>query len=743
VKHWWLAAVAACLGSSAMAADAPPLTLERVFASPDLSGPQPQALKLSPDGMLVTLVRNRDDERERFDLWALDTSTGKQRMLLDSKAMSSGGELSEAEKMRHERDRTLTGKRGILQYDWSPDAKALLVPIDGELMLAARDGTARRLGVRDAIDPTISPKGTYLSFVRDGNLHVQPLAGGAAKRITPDGGGTVHWGEAEFVAQEEMDRRDGAWWSPDERYLAVERFDEAPVQVATRAAIGATGTRLYEQRYPAAGTRNVLVELHVMRPDGGGAVEVDLGADRDIYLARVNWAPDGSALYVQRQNRTQTVLDLLRVDPATGRSQVVFTERAAPKSWINLSNVFHVFADDRILWWSERDGHGHLYLFSGGKWTQVTRGAWEVASIVGVDEAGARVFFTGNRDGVLERHVYALDLARPGEPRRLTEPGFWNTATMDAGATRMIVTRSSRSQPPQTYLADSDGKRLAWISENAVTGAHPYAPYVAAHRPTTYGTTRAEDGTELHWQMITPPLEPGKRYPVFFQHYGGPHSQTVDRQWSGEPTEQAIVARGWIFFQLDNRGSANRGKAFEDAIRHAMGSVEVADQRAGAKYLATLPFVDAKRIATYGWSYGGYMTIKMLEADPGLYAAGVAGAPVTDWSLYDTHYTERYMGDPRTDAAAYAKAGAIVDALRINDPLLLLHGMADDNVFLENTTALVAKLQANDRRFEMMLYPGKTHGAVRELHPWLTMFDFLDRHVRNVASIQSADAREK
>ena len=714
-----------------MAADTPPLTLERVFASPDLSGPQPQGLKLSPDGTLVTLVRNRDDERERFDLWALDTATGQQRMLLDSKKLSRGGELSEAEKMQRERDRTLTGKRGILTYDWSPDAKALLVPVDGELMLATRNGKATALGVKDALNPEISPKGTYLSFVRDQTLHVRPLAGGEARAVTPRGGGTVHWGEAEFVAQEEMDRRTGAWWSPDERFLAVERFDEAPVQIATRAAIGATGTKLYEQRYPAAGTPNVLVSLHVVRPDGAGMVEVDLGRDRDIYLARVDWAPDGSALYVQRQNRAQTKLDLLRVDPATGRATVVFTERAGPKSWVNLSDAFRVLADGRILWWSERDGHGHLYLFASGKWTQLTRGAWEVAKVVGVDEARGSVVFTANKDGVLERQVYALDLNHPGEPQRLTERGFWNTATMDAAARRMIVTRSNRSQPPQTYLADADSKRLAWISENAIAGAHPYAPFLAAHRPTTYGTTRAEDGTELHWQMITPPLEPGKRYPVFFQHSGGPHSQTVDVQWAGEPLEQAIVARGWIFFQLDNRGSANRGKAFEDAIHHAMGSVEVADQRAGAKYLATLPFVDAKRIATYGWSYGGYMTVKMLEADPGLYAAGVAGAPVTDWALYDTHYTERYMGDPRTDASAYARSSALGDALKIADPLLLMHGMADDNVFLENTTALAARLQEGGKPFEMMLYPGKTHGAVREVHPWLTMFDFLDRSVRD------------
>jgi dipeptidyl-peptidase-4 len=727
----WLAGMALAVGGGVAAAEtvAEPLTLERVFASPDLAGPRPQALKLSPDGSLVTSVRNRADQRERFDLWALDTRTGEQRMLVDSRAAGSGAELSEAAKMQRERDRTMTGKSGILQYEWSPDGSALLFPLDGDLYLASRDGQARALGIKDALNPGVSPRGSAISFVRGQNLFVQPLAGGQARAITPDGGGTVHWGEAEFVAQEEMDRRTGHWWSPDDRWIAVERFDEAPVEIATRAAIGASGTRLYEQRYPAAGTANVRVELWVMHPDGSARVKVDLGTDPDIYLARIAWAPQGDVLYVQRQNRAQTRLDLLRVDPATGRSELVFTEEARPGSWVNLSNGFRPLRDGSLIWWSERDGHGHLYRWQGGVWTQLTRGDWEVASLAGVDEAKGRLFFAGNKDGVLERHVYAIDLAQPGEPERLTEAGWWNGVTMDAGATRMIVTRSNRSQPPQTYLADAAGKRLAWINENALDAAHPYSPYVAAHRPTTYGTVQAEDGTPLHWQMITPPLEPGKRYPVFFQHYGGPHVQTVDRGWGGA-LQQYLVSRGWIFFQIDNRGSANRGKAFEDAIGRAMGSVEVADQRAGARYLATLPFVDATRIATYGWSYGGYMTVKMLEADQGLYAAGVAGAPVTDWRLYDTHYTERYMGDPRTDAAVYDRAGALKDAGAIADPLLVIHGMADDNVFLDNTTQLAAELQKKAVPFEMMLYPGQTHrvgGDGISVHLWTTILDFLER----------------
>jgi dipeptidyl-peptidase-4 len=711
------------------------LTLHRVFGNPDLNGPQPRALKLSPDGSLLTSLRNRDDEKERFDLWALDTRTGQSRMLVDSRRIGSGAELSEAEKMQRERAR-IGGSKGIVAYDWASDGSAILVPLDGDLYLARLDGTVRRLTNQPGgqLNPVISPKSGFVSFVRGQNLFVQALTGGEAHAITHGGAGTVHWGEAEFVAQEEMDRRTGYWWSPDEAHIAVERFDEAPVGIVSRAAIGAEGTKVYDQRYPAAGTPNVAVALYVMRPDGSGQVKVDLGADPDIYLARVDWTPDGKTLLVQRESRDQKTLDMLRVDPATGKATVWFTERSKDRSWLNLSDAYHVMPNGDLIWRSERDGFGHLYRLSKGRWTQLTHGDWVVTDLVGVDEKAGRLYFTGTKDDVLEQQLYCLDLAHPGKVTLLTERGWINAVTMDSAATRLIVSRSNPAQPPQQYLADTGGKRLAWINENAVTGAHPYAPFLADHQQTRFGTLKAADGTVLQWEMITPPLEPGRKYPVFFQHYGGPGTgQQVTRGWQGA-LPQYLVSQGWIFFQIDNRGSYNRGKAFEDQIYRAMGTVEVADQLAGANYLKTLPFVAADKIAIYGWSYGGYMTLKMLEANPGVYAAGVSGAPVTKWELYDTHYTERYMGNPKTDAAAYARSDAITDALSISDPLLLIHGMSDDNVVFDNSTAFAAKMQAAARPFEMMFYPGYTHrvaGPGISEHVWGTILNFLDREVKN------------
>lgn len=712
------------------ASEAQQLTLERVFGSPSLDGPAPRLAKLSPDGRYLAVLRNRPDDRERYDLWAFDREAGEWRMLVDSERLGSGRELSETEKMQRERQR-IGGLKGIVAYDWSADGQSILVPLEGDLYLAGLDGSVRRLtdSEESELNPKLSETGRYLSFVRDRRLWVGPL-GGEPAPVTPAEAETVHWGEAEFVAQEEMDRMTGYWWSPDDRRIAVERFDEAPVGVVTRAAIGATGTRTFEQRYPAAGTPNVEARLFVMDPDGGNRVEVDLGPERDIYLTRVNWAPDGGTLYVQREDRGQTTLDVLAVDPATGASRLLFSEKAAAGHWINLTDNYRFLDDGSVIWWSERDGFGHLYRFANGRWRQLTKGAWVVSKLVGVDQEAGRLYLTGTRDDVLAPQVYALDYLAGGEPERLTDPAFAHSATMDEKGKTLLVTRSSDTQPRQVYLATGSGERLAWVEENALGPDHPYAPYLASHRPARFGTIEGPDGTTLYWRMVTPPIEPGKRYPVLFSHYGGPHSQTVTRGWGGA-LEQAAVDRGYIWFEIDNRGSSNRGVEFEKAIYRALGTVEVADQRAGAEYLRTLDFVDPDKIAIYGWSYGGYMTLKMLEADQGLYAAGIAGAPVTRWELYDTFYTERYMGTPQADAAAYARSDALEDAGRIGDPLLLIHGMADDNVVFENSSELIARLQAEAVPFEMMLYPGHTHrvsGPKISVHLWETIFRFLEKH---------------
>jgi dipeptidyl-peptidase 4 len=726
----------------ALADDIPPqaLTLERVFASPSLQGPTPRALKLSPDGTLLTSLRARSDDRERFDLWAVDTTTGDARMLVDSTKFG-GGEISEAEKMQRERAR-IGGTKGIVAYDWAPDGKSLLVPLDGDLFVADLNGETRRLTntPQGELDATISPKGGFVSFVRDQNLFVIDTTTGGERRLTRDGGNTLSWGVAEFVAQEEMDRTRGHWWSPDDARIAVARVDESGVAIVSRAAIGAEGTKVFDQRYPRAGAANAIVDLYILRNDGTQLVKVDLGTNPDIYLARVDWAPDGKALFVQRQTRDQKTLDLLRVDPVTGRSSVVFTETS--KTWVNLHDNFRALRDGSLLWSSERDGFSHLYLWKSGKWSQLTSGKWNVRAIISLDETSGRIVFTGNRETPVEQQLYAVSLIGD-KVEHLSENGWWTCARSGARAEscaaaggKLIVTRSNQSQPDQSFLADTNGKRILWIEENALGGAHPYASFVPAHVKADYFTINGANGVPLHAKLLKPTLAAGQRAPVFVTVYGGPGAgRQVTNSWAA-PIEQYLVQQGWIVFSIDGRGTPDRGKAFEDSIYRAMSGVEVDDQLAGVNWLKKQDFVDPNKIAVYGWSYGGYMTLRLLQRAPGVFAVGVSGAPVTKWELYDTHYTERYMGTPQADAAAYKKSSALEAATAMSDPLLVIHGMADDNVVFENTTALMAKLQGAAKPFETMVYPGQTHrvaGPGVSVHLWRTIMSFLNRHVTHSA----------
>jgi len=736
-------ALAFGLGAAVTTVAAADLSLERIMGSPALSGPVPRALKLSPDGRLVTLLRPRADDRERFDLWAIDTGSGAERMLVDSGSLGSGVEVSEAEKMRRERAR-LGGTRGVVDYAWSADGGSLLVPLDGDLfVIGVGDGRIRRITAtaETELDARISPRGNHVSFVRDGNLFLHDVAAGTTRRLTSDGGGAVSWGSAEFVAQEEMDRHDGVWWSPDESALVVARVDEQAVPVVTRAAIGADGAKVHSQRYPRAGSANARVDLFIFRTDAPAdvtPVAIDLGDDPDVYVARVAWGGDGRSILVQRQARDQRRLELLRVDPASGRPRLEAIEWQ--RTWVNLSDDLRSLPDGRVLWSSERDGFRHLWLLGDGGARRVTGGPWAIDKLVGLDRERGRAFFVGWIDDPLERHLYAVDLpheaAPPATPRRLTAPGGWHDATMDDTASRVLVTRSTPTQPPQTYLADAAGTRIRWIEENRPEGSHPYAPFLADHVVPEFGSLVTPDGVTLHYSHLRPRLRPGERAPALIVVYGGPGvGPLAARRW-GSLTAQYFVRRGWHVFSLDNRGTSGRGKAFEDPIHRALGQIEVDDQMLGHRWLAARDDVDATRIAVQGWSYGGYMVLRLLAAHPGRFAAGVAGAPVTAWDLYDTHYTERYLGDPRVDRGPYDRADVLPRADRIIDPLLLVHGMADDNVVFDNTAALAARLQRAGRLFEMMVYPGQTHriaGPELGVHLWRSIEDFLARRAVGVA----------
>jgi len=713
------------------------LTVERVFANPSLAGPVARGVSLSPDGELVAFLRSREDDVDVLDLWAAPVSGGDAFKLIDARALvPDAGELSEAEKARRERMRI--SQRGVVEYSWDEQGRYILAPLEGDIFLANRaDGSVRRLTetAADEIDAKVSPKGAYVSFVRDQNLVVLNLETGAEQAITTEGKDLITWATAEFIAQEELDRDTGYWWSPNEKYIALQRNDESGVDIIPRLDIAGGGASVVEQRYPRAGRPNAVVELFIHDVASGNRVQVDLGANKDIYLGRVNWAADGSVAYVQRLSRDQKTLDLLSVDPATGQSRVIATQTS--NAWVPLTHNFKALKDGNFIWSSEETGWQHLYLYNkdGRRLRAITRGEYPVKSLNGVNQDAGEVFFTASmRDGKelpIEQQLFKASLKRTVTPTEITPRGGWWSASVNGTGTAYVGNYSDLNTPSQSALYTIDGNRVRWIEENKLQPGHPFWPFAERQQKPTFGTLESH-GETLVWQMTTPPnFDPTKKYPVVMQVYGGPSAGGVKRSWQ-PATNQLLTEAGYIVFRLDNRGEGDRSAAFKQALYLKMGQPEIEDQVLGAEYLRSLQYVDADRIAIMGWSYGGFMSLMALtEPKMGL-AAALAGAPPTEWSLYDTAYTERYMSTPQANVEGYAASDVLSRLDNMTGRLLLMHGMADDNVIFENTTRVLNELQVKSLPFETMLYPGQRHGIRgndRQLHQWRTYLDFLDRTI--------------
>jgi dipeptidyl-peptidase 4 len=710
-------------------AHAAELTIDRLFDAPALAGPTIIGLNISPDGSRVTYLQGSAADKNRLDLWEYNIRDRRARVLVDSNSLAPDGEhLSDEELNRRERQRT-AALSGILEYSFAPTGHALLFPLGGDLYYYNLDKPAK-----DAVAPVahsagfvtdaaVSPGGTQVAYVLNQNLYVYELAAAREQALTHDGGGTIKNGMAEFVAQEEMARSTGYWWAPDGGHIAFARVDESPVPLTQRFEIAADNVATFAQRYPATGGPNVGVRLGVADVHSGAVVWIDLGVEPDIYLARVNWLPDGKTLTIQRESRDQHRLDLLFADIATGRSRIVLSETS--DSWIELNDEISFLKHSReFIWQSSRDGFRHLYLYSddGQLIRRLTAGSWDVTAPAGraikaIDEPRRLVYFTATEKSPTERHLYraSLDSQDPHTIQRITREDGMHDVTMSADARHYVDNFTGITQPPQVSLHEPDGKLIAYLLENRLDQSHPDAPYLADNSVPEFGTLTAGDGQTLYYRLFKPSrFDPAKRYPAIVEVYGGPGAQRVVKDWSGNTFTQILTRAGYVVFQLDNRGGANRGATFQSPIHQQLGKIEVEDQVQGARWLAAQQFVDPARLGVWGWSYGGYMTLMLMFKAPEVFRAGVAGAPVTDWRLYDTHYTERYLGRPQDNAAGYEASSVLPYAKGLNGSLLVIHGMADDNVLFLNSTKLLRALQDLNKPFDVMVYPGGKHGLMRQ-----------------------------
>jgi dipeptidyl-peptidase-4 len=720
------------------------LTIERIFQSPSLQGASQKKLQVSPDGKRVTFLQGKKTDYERLDLWEYDINSGKTQLLFDSDDLSSGPEiLSDEEKARRERMR-LSGS-GIVSYQWSNDGKALLFPLSGDAYYYRLGDKKAQQVIKTAefeTDVKLSPNGNYLSYVRNQDLYIKHIKSGKETRLTDDGKGPIKNAMAEFVAQEEMKRMTGYWWSPDEKHIAFTQIDESPVEQITRSEIYADSIKTINQRYPKAGTNNVLIKLAVMDLASKQKKWIDLGEEQDIYLATVKWMQDSSVVTYQIQNRNQQHL-ALKAYNLSNKSQTTLLEEKS-NTWVNLNEDLHFLDDNKhFIWASEKDGYKHLYLHkNNGEWVrQLTQGKWVVDNIQAIDQKNDWVYFTGRADTPTQSHLYKVGLGG-GAITKVTQRSGFHKISFSDDASVYIDNFSTTNTPQQVSLHNASGEQLTWLSENAVDDNHPLKPYQANWVKPTIASFSLDDGTELYYRLYKPHNIKGKhsegihlkiRHPVIVYQYGGPGVQVVKDSWGGNRglLMQYWASKGYVVFSIDNRGSEARGKAFEDPLYKKMGSVELTDQIEGVKFLRELPYVDKTRIGVYGHSYGGYMSLMAMFKAGDYFQAGVAGAPVTDWGLYDTHYTERFMGHPKADADAYLAASVFPYAKDLKGDLLIYHGMADDNVLFTHSTKLYKHLQDLAIPFESMDYPGKKHsirGKNTGIHLYKTITHFFDKH---------------
>ena len=748
-KSFWQFASIIALSCSVQAEQ---ITIDRIYSSPSLNGKTPKALQFSPDGSRVTYLQGKAENLYQYDLWEYNLASKENKLLVDSQQLFSGTEvLSDEEKARRERKRVYGS--GIMEYTFSKDGTALLFPLNGDVYYYnLTSKSAKRLTQTPEFETDVkfSPKGNYVSFIREQNIFMLNIETLEESQLTETGGGTIKNGMSEFVAQEEMGRMTGYWWAPDESHIAFLNVDESPVDVVIRNEIYAQEIKLVEQRYPATGTNNVEIRLATVNTKNKRIRFVDTGEDTDIYLPRVKWLPDSENLSYQWQSRDQKTLELRKYNIDNRRQNVLLTEQSS--HWLNLHDDLYFLTSGEFVWASERDGFKHLYKFDakGKLIAQLTKGEWVVDKVQSIDEKNGWLYFTGRADTALEKHLYKipLDGKSPENVVRISKRNGTHNIVFSGDKQNYIDKFSNITTPTQVSLHQSTGEHVTWLEENAVTDIHPVKPYFEQLIQPEFGSLKSDDGTTaLYYKLYKPAdMVPGKKYPVIVKVYGGPHAQRVTNRWQGADMMQYMAQQGYVVFQLDNRGSNYRGTAFEFPIYENLGEVEVADQITGVKYLRTLPFVDKERIGIYGHSYGGYMALMSMFKAGDYFKAGVSGAPVTDWMLYDTHYTERYLNHPQMNAKGYESSSVFPYAKNLNGPLMIYHGMADDNVLFTNTTKLIKTLQDENKLFELMTYPGSKHsmrGKKVKVHLNNTIMDFFDRHFKTADEIQPNNSDEK
>lgn len=732
--------------SSLVSAQEKMLTIDDIF-SPDpkvkvrFNG-NPTPIQWTSDGKALKQVR--DGQLVRVDAVSGQVAAFFDNRRFANAMMSVGIRAEDAERIANSQ---------TLQF--SAGEASILVNQQNDLWVYdVAGGLLKRLtnNKDEEKEADFSPDGKSVSFVRGNNLFVVDAVKGGEKQLTRDGSEKIYNGYLDWIYEEELYGRGqnrGYWWSPDSKYIAFLRLDEAKVPKFVLPDDTPTDQRVENTDYPQAGDPNPLVQLGIAEvnkvsrvpnvgnlPRIGGRIPgnilrfgdlakfVDLKRYRpdELLIGRVAWTPDSTTVIYQALDREQTYLDV-NAASLNGVTTNLFTERTP--AWVEVFGNPGFLNNGTAVWQSARNGWKHLYLYDskGQMLRQLTSGKWEVRTFYGVDEARGWAYFSATKDSPIGENVYRVKLDGSAI-ERLTQGDGWHTAAFNSTFTNFVDTWSDINTPPQYRLLRSDGAFVRFINENKVPVLNEYKL-----GQTEFLKVKTRDGFEMEAMMVKPPdFDPNKRYPVLSYTYAGVHSPSVANRWNGTRNmwHQMMAQKGYIIWILDNRTASGKGQESAWPAYKNLGYLELRDLEDGVSYLKSLAYVDGGRIGIWGWSNGGFMTSYAMTHSRS-FKAGIAGGTVSDWRLYDSIFTERVMMTPQNNPEGYEKSSVLKAAKNLSGRLLLIHGVMDNNVHMQNTTSLAYELQKANKQFDLMVYPTQRHGIVDPAqirHQYQLMTDF-------------------
>ncbi len=694
------------------------LSLETIFQSPAFSLDYISAVQWLPGNRGLTYLKSSSHNKK--SIYLFDLKNKKERLLIDGAALIRSGE-----------EKPLN----FSSYQWIENGQKVLFKADVKRIW--RHSTVARYFIYDLASATfhslikgdpyvsnakISPDKKWVGYVKKNNIFAYNTESGQTIQLTHDGNADIINGAFDWVYEEEFAISDGWRWSPDSKRIAYWRLDQSPEPTFSWVDFEPLNGRVETIRYPKAGQHNARVKIGVVTLAGAKTQWMDIGEETDIYIPRLSWM-NADILLIQRLNRHQNKMELLRALPADGTSEVLMVEEDS--AWVDIHDNFFFVDDNHFIWTSERSGFNHIYLVDArnGNTQALTDGSWEVSDVYGAN--ANHIYFRANRERSTEWNIYRLN-RKTGDIRLIAPEAGVHSANFSPGYRFFIDNWSAADTPNRSLLKKEDGAQMAALVENDLN-LEDY-DFIFPE----FGQFTTSDGIKLNTRTFLPAnFDPAKKYPVVIYGYGGPASQIVVNRWgrTREVWFSWLAKEGYMVFTLDNRGTGARGKAFKNLAYGDLSKYAVKDHIEGAKYLATLPYVDKERIAIWGWSGGGYLTLNCMFRGAEYFKVGMAVAPVTDFRLYDTIWTERYMGLPGENKAGYDAANTLNYYRNLKGKLLIVHGTADDNVHFQNTMQLAKRLQRSALQFDLMVYPGLNH-ALNAPNSYLHLFTMMSNYLK-------------